>query len=164
MTSTYEPPALFDRYFEEYAVGEQGPPAGTVIAAEDIATFAGLTGDRHPAHTDADFATPRFGGVIAHGVLTFGVVVGLTVEYNRRAVAYGYDRIRFPHPVVAGDRVTATSEVVELRDHRNPRIGLVTKRYTGVNQDGATVLVCQHILAVDRRDVPEDEPSLEPRA
>lgn len=139
-----------DRYFEEYTLGETGAGGTRVIAAADIAQFADLTGDHHPAHTDPGFAQPRFGSVIAHGVLTFGVVVGLTVEYNGRAVAYGYDRIRFPRPVLPGDTVRATSEVVDLAEHRNPRIGLVTKQYTGVNQHGDTVLVCKHVLAVDR--------------
>ena len=143
-------PALFDRYFDEYAIGQVEPGGTATIGAVDIAQFAELTGDRHPAHTDETFARERFGGLIAHGVLTFGVVVGLTVEYNRRAVAYGYDRIRFPAPVLAGDVVSAVAEVVDLTDHKNPAIGLVTKQYTGTNQDGATVLVCRHILAVDR--------------
>ncbi|WP_280425832.1 MaoC family dehydratase [Nocardia carnea] len=143
-------PQFEDRYFEEYTIGETGTGGTRVIAAADIARFADLTGDHHPAHTDPGFAEPRFGNVIAHGVLTFGVVVGLTVEYNGRAVAYGYDRIRFPRPVLPGDTVRATSEVVDLAEHRNPRIGLVTKQYTGVNQRGDTVLVCKHVLAVDR--------------
>ncbi|MGH1565459.1 MaoC family dehydratase [Mumia sp. DW29H23] len=146
---------MSDRWFEEYEVGQVEPGGSAVITAADIAQFADLTHDHHPAHTDPEFAGPRFGGVIAHGVLTFGVVVGLTVEENRRAVAYGYDRVRFPSIVHAGDSITATSEVVDLREHKRPGIGLVTKRYTGVNQDGATVVVCEHVLAVDRR--PDDE-------
>ena len=143
-------PEFQDRYFEQYTLGETAAGGSWVVAATDIAQFAELTGDRHPAHTDPEFAEPRFGSVIAHGVLTFGVVVGLTVEYNGRAVAYGYDRIRFPHPVLPGDTVSASSEVVDLAEHRNPRIGLVTKQYTGINQRGDTVLVCKHVLAVDR--------------
>ncbi|MGB3483306.1 MAG: MaoC family dehydratase [Mycobacterium sp.] len=145
-------PELFDRYFEEYTVGETEQAGSIVITKATIGDFAQMSGDRHPAHTDEEFAAPRFGGVIAHGVLTFAVVVGLTVEYNRKAVAYGYDRIRFPAPVLDGDVVTAVAEVIEVSEHaRNPRIGLVRKRYTGTNQHGKTVLACEHILAVDRR-------------
>ena len=59
--------------------------------------------------------------------------------------------MRFPKPVLAGDTVAAHSEVVELQPHRRPDIGLVTKRYTGVNQRGETVFSCLHTLAVDRR-------------
>lgn len=143
---------LIDRWFDEYAVGEVGEGGSAVITAEDIADFARISHDDHPAHVDPEFAESRFGGVLAHGVLTFAVVVGLTVEYNRRAVAYGYDRIRFPATVLAGDAIRASAEVVDVADHpRNTAIGLVTKAYTGVNQRGNTVLVCRHILAVDRR-------------
>ncbi|WP_328394488.1 MaoC family dehydratase [Nocardia sp. NBC_00416] len=152
-------PTFEDRYFEDYTIGETGTGGTRVIDAADISLFAHLTGDHHPAHTDSGYATPKFGSVIAHGVLTFGVVVGLTVEYNGRAVAYGYDRIRFPRPVVPGDTVRATSEVVDLADHRTPAIGLVTKQYTAVNQHGDTVLVCKHVLAVDRR-TQRKEPNL----
>ncbi|NUP26511.1 MAG: MaoC family dehydratase, partial [Nocardia sp.] len=123
MTDT---PRFHDRWFEDYTLGEVAAGGTRVIEAADIARFADLTGDHHPAHTDPAFAEPRFGSVIAHGVLTFGVVVGLTVEYNGRAVAYGYDRIRFPRPVRPGDTIRATSEVVDLAAHRNPGIGLVT--------------------------------------
>lgn len=143
---------LTERFFEDYALDEAGGGRARTIDQSDITTFAGLTMDFHPAHVNRAFAEERFGGRLAHGALTFGVVVGLTVEYNPRAVAYGYDRIRFPTAVFAGDTVTATSVVIELAEHRNPRIGLVTKRYTGVNQRGETVLACRHVLAVDRRD------------
>lgn len=147
---------LIDRWFDEYTVGRIEEAGSAVISADDIADFARITGDDHPAHVDAQFAEARFGGLLSHGVLTFAVVVGLTVEHNRRAVAYGYERIRFPAPVLAGDVIRATSEVVDIAEHpRNTAIGLVTKAYTGVNQRGTTVLACRHILAVDRR--PEKE-------
>ncbi|MGW5753655.1 MaoC family dehydratase [Nocardia rhamnosiphila] len=149
-------PDFRDRYFEEYVLGETATGGTRIIDTADITRFADLTGDHHPAHTDPGYAAPKFGSVIAHGVLTFGVVVGLTVEYNGRAVAYGYDRIRFPRPVLPGDTVRAAAEVVDLAEHRNPRIGLVTKQYTGVNQRGETVLVCKHVLAVDRMPQTEE--------
>lgn len=140
-----------DRFFDEYRIGERAEFPERVVSGDDIREFADLTGDHHPAHTDDEFATPLFGGRIAHGVLTFGIVVGMTVELNGHAVAYGYDRIRFPRTVLAGDRITATSEVIELHDHKRPGLGLVTKRYTGTKADGSVVVVCDHILAVQKR-------------
>ena len=142
---------LVERFYEDYALDERGGGGSRTLDQSDINTFAGLTMDFHPAHVDRAFAEERFGGRLVHGVLTFGLVVGLTVEYNPRAVAYGYERIRFPRPVLAGDTITATSVVTDLSEHRRPGIGLVTKEYTGVNQHGDTVLACRHILAVDRR-------------
>ncbi|MEB4614242.1 MaoC family dehydratase [Leucobacter sp. M11] len=149
------------RTYGEYTIGEHQSTRVRVITAADILAFADLTGDHHPAHTDIEFAQERFGGQLAHGVLTFGIVVGLTVEDNPLAVAYGYDRIRFPGPVLAGDTVRASSEVIELRDHKNPEIGLVVKQYTGINQRGEVVLVAQHTLAVQRTRSAEESPSVE---
>ena len=156
MTGTATRDSFQERWFEDYAVGQVEEGGSAVITASDIADFARLSHDDHPAHTDVEFATDRFGGLLAHGVLSFAVVVGLTMERNPRLVAYGYDRVRFPAPVLAGDTVVATAEVIDVSPHkRNPNIGLVTKAYTGTNQHGKTVLACHHIVAVDRRN-PEE--------
>jgi acyl dehydratase len=140
-----------ERHYEDYAVGEATKTPRKTIDQADVSAFAGLTWDFHPAHTDEVFAAERYGGRIAHGMLTFSVVTGLTVEYNLLAISYGYEQVRFPNPVRPGDTVGATAEVVELRDHRKPEIGLVVKAYTGTNQSGDVVFACRHLLAVDRR-------------
>jgi acyl dehydratase len=140
-----------ERYFEDYTLGERDEGRRRTIDQADINLFAGLTLDFHPAHIDDTYALPRYGGRLVHGMLTFSLVTGLTVEYNLKAISYGYEKVRFPAPVRAGDTVIAEAEVIELAPHRKPGIGLVTKRYTGRNQDGAVVFSCHHILAVDRR-------------
>lgn len=54
--------------FAELALGQTA--SQTIhITAEMIAGFADVTGDHNPLHTDPAYAAPRFGGVIAHGVL-----------------------------------------------------------------------------------------------
>lgn len=140
-----------ERYFEDYALGEQEGERRRTVDQGDISQFAGLTLDFHPAHTDATYADPRYGGRLVHGMLTFALVTGLNVEYNLRAISYGYEKVRFPAPVRAGDTIIARSEVIELTPHKRPEIGLVTKRYIATNQDGAVVFGCLHVLAVDRR-------------
>jgi acyl dehydratase len=138
-----------DRSFEEYTLGERFESMGRTIDQGDITLFAGLTLDLHPAHISAEFADAHYGGRIAHGMLTFSVVTGLTVEYNLRGISYGYDNARFPGIVRSGDTLHATSEVVELRDAKNPAYGLVVKQYTGLVR-GETVFVCRHTLAIER--------------
>ncbi|WP_249019152.1 MaoC/PaaZ C-terminal domain-containing protein [Conexibacter sp. S30A1] len=140
-----------ERYFEDYSVGERFAGPRKTVDQADVSAFAGLTWDFHPAHTDESFATERYGGRIAHGMLTFSIVTGLTVEYNLLAISYGYEKVRFPHPVRPGDTIAAAAEVKAKREHRRPDIGLVVKHYTGTNQDDAIVFVCEHILAVQRR-------------
>lgn len=140
-----------ERHWEDYAVGERVESARKTVDEADINRFAGLTLDFHPAHVDAVYARERYGARVAHGMLTFALVTGLTVEYNLLATSYGYERVRFPAGVFAGDTLWAVSEVVELREHRRPEIGLVVKHYTGHKNDGPVVFSCQHLLAVDRR-------------
>jgi len=140
---------VVDRLFDGYEVGERFESLGRTIDQSDINAFAGLTLDLHPAHLDASFAEPRYGGRLAHGMLTFALVTGLTVEYNLRAISYGYDQVRFPASVRAGDTLRATSEVVEKRDAKKPELGLVVKQYQGLVGD-SVVFVCRHTLAVDR--------------
>jgi acyl dehydratase len=141
-----------ERFFEDYVLGEREPERRRTIDQGDISQFAGLTQDFHPAHVDRTYADPRYGGRLVHGMLTFALVTGLNVEYNLRAISYGYDKVRFPNAVRAGDTVVATSEVIALEPHKKPQIGLVTKRYTGTNQSGDVVFSCLHVLAVDRRE------------
>lgn len=141
---------LQERLFGDYQLGERYRSMGRTLDQGDITAFAGLTQDFHPAHVDAAFAGREYGGRIAHGMLTFSVVTGLTVEYNLAAISYGYDRVRFPAPVHAGQTVVATSEVVDLRDARSPAHGLVVKQYEGTVEDGTVVFVAQHTLAVRR--------------
>lgn len=140
-----------ERFFEDYQLGEQDIERRRTVDQSDISAFAGLTLDFHPAHIDRMYADERYGGRLAHGMLTFSLVTGLNVEYNLLAISYGYEKVRFPKPVLAGDTVVAHSEVVDLQPHRRSEIGLVTKRYTGINQRGETVFSCLHTLAVDRR-------------
>ncbi len=130
-------------------LGETFTSMGRTVDQGDISLFAGLTLDLHPAHISEEFAGPRYGGRIAHGMLTFSLVTGLTVEYNLSAISYGYDRVRFPNPVHAGDTLHATSEVVELGDAKRPELGLVTKQYTGLVGD-TVVFACRHTLAIEK--------------
>lgn len=138
------------RFFDDYVLGERFRSMGRTLDQGDISLFAGITQDFHPAHVDAAFADEAYGGRIAHGMLTFAVVTGLTVEYNLAAISYGYDKVRFPAPVRAGQTVVATSEVIELRDARSPDHGLVAKQYEGRLNDGTVVFVAKHTLAVRR--------------
>src|SRR5690349_10236152 len=51
---------------------------GRTITEADLVAFAGLTGDFHPLHTDAEWAAASaFGERIAHGMLLLSYCVGL---------------------------------------------------------------------------------------
>lgn len=123
--------------FEELEVGQAAEISKTITEA-DVVLYAGLTGDFNPAHVDEVAAREgRFGGRIAHGMLTAGLVSSvLGTRLPGPGCIYVGQSLRFTRPVRIGDTVTARVEVTELR----PEGRRVILRTTGRNQDGETVL------------------------
>ena len=85
------------------------------ITPEMIAGFAEVTGDHNPLHTDPAYATPRFGGVIAHGVLLMGFFSALLATHlpGPGAVARAMN-VRFKAPARPGDDVRIEVKIIEL--------------------------------------------------
>jgi len=144
------------QFFEDYEVGSGRVTTGRTITEADIVLHAGQTGDFYPHHMDKEWcATQPFKERIAHGTLVFSVAVGLTAgEINPRAMTYGYERLRFPKPVFIGDTITSKITVSAKRDHKRPTHGIVTEKLEVTNQHGETVLACEHLLLVERREAP----------
>jgi acyl dehydratase len=145
---------LQERYFEGYIPGSQRTTGGRTITETDIVTHAGQTGDFYPHHMDAEWCrTQSFKQRMAHGTLVFSVAVGMTAgEINPRAMSYGYDRLRFVKPVFIGDTIRVTVTIKEKRDDpKRPKHGIIVEACEVVNQRNETVLVCDHLLLVERR-------------
>lgn len=76
-----------------------------------INQFAEATGDHQWIHVDETRAkTGPFGKTIAHGLLTLSMIGVLASEVFRfegfkMGVNYGFDKIRFPTPVLVGSRL-----------------------------------------------------------
>jgi 3-hydroxybutyryl-CoA dehydratase len=122
------------------------------ISDEDIMSFARLTGDMHPQHTDAEWAAgSRFGERIAHGLLVESCAVGLVDFDPERVVALRRvgDAV-FKQPVRIGDSVHVEGQVVGSRE-LDEDTELVEHRWKVVNQDGRMVLR-MNVEVVCRRD------------
>ena len=103
-------------YFDEIAIGQKATYTRTV-SADDIKSFAAVSGDDNPVHLDNDFAAANtpFGGCIVHGILTasyVSTVVGS--RFPGPGTIYVNQSLKFKAPVRVGDTVVATAEVVEL--------------------------------------------------
>jgi 3-hydroxybutyryl-CoA dehydratase len=109
------------------------------VTVEDIVSFADVTGDHNPLHTDAAYAArTRFKAPIAHGMLGAGLIsaaIGVNLTPGN-AVIYMGQNLQFRAPVSAGDILTANVEVTEL-DAEKSRLKLNT---TVSNQDGTAVI------------------------
>jgi 2-methylfumaryl-CoA hydratase len=95
-------------------------------------------------------------------LLVFHLVFGKTVpDVSLNAVAnLGYAACVFGVPVYAADTLTATSEVIGLRETSSGETGIVWVRSTGRNQRGETVLDYVRWILVGKRDpaAPAPEP------
>ena len=137
-------------YFEEYEIGSVRESIGRTITETDIVLHAGQTGDFFPHHMDAEFAkTTEFGKRIAHVTLTFSIAVGMTANLiNPAAFSYGYDHMRFIHPVFIGDTIHVKVTLKEKRENpKHPDRGFITEALEIFNQNGQLVMVCEHIMS-----------------
>lgn len=143
-----------DRYFEEYATGDRRESGGRTITETDVVIHAGQTGDFYPHHMDSEWCkTQPFGQRMAHGTLVFSVAIGMTAgDMNRRAMSYGYDRLRFVKPVFLGDTIHVVVSIKEKRDNpKRPGTGIVVETCEVLNHRNEVVLACEHLLLVERR-------------
>lgn len=96
--------------------------------------------------------TQPFGRRIAHGTLVFSMAIGLTAwPLNEVSMTYGYDRLRFIRPVHIGDTLRVTVTIKEKREHKKPGFGLVVEEVRVFNQDKELVMVCEHLLLVQKK-------------
>lgn len=141
-------------YFEDYELGQQRETWGRTITETDIVMHAGQTGDFYPHHMDKEWcATQPFEQRIAHGTLVFSVGVGMSAgEINPVAFSYGYERMRFIKPVFIGDTIRSRITIHEKSDHKKrPQQGVVSERLEIINQRDEVVLVCDHLLLVEKK-------------
>ena len=144
-----------EQFFEDYVPGTARQTLGRTITEADIVFHAGHSGDFFPHHMDAEFCKGQpFKRRIAHGTMTFAIGIGLTATIiNPRAMTYGYERLRFPAPVHAGDTIRTTVTIGRKTDDpKRPNHGQVVEICETKNQNGKTVMYCEHILLVEKRE------------
>lgn len=145
------------KYFEELEVGLQIHHAnGRTITEADNILFCGMTMNSQPLHLNEDFArATQFGRRLVNGILTMGLVVGLTVgELTEGTIVanLSYERVVHPAPVFHGDSIYAETEVLEKRDSKSrPDCGIVRLAHRGRNQDGVVVVELERTVLFRRQ-------------
>ena len=128
---------------DELAVGASAEYAKTVTEA-DVMAFAEVTGDFNPVHVDAVAAErSRFGGRIAHGMLSAGFVSAvLAMRLPGPGTIYLSQSLRFTRPVRIGDTVTARVEVAEVMPKRRVRLTTTVRTHDGTQViEGEAVVI-----------------------
>ena len=95
-------------YFDDLSEGLSYDYVRTVTR-EQIEAFAEVSGDDNPLHLDEAFASgTRFGGCIAHGMLSAGFISAIIGgKFIAPGAIYLKQSLKFLAPVRPGDEVTA---------------------------------------------------------
>jgi acyl dehydratase len=109
---------------KEYVGREIATTDWLLVTQERIAQFAEATEDRQWIHTDPERAQREspYGATIAHGFLTLSMMSQFMREAIqlpgsvRQTINYGLNRVRFPAPVRAGDKIRARVRLQSCRE------------------------------------------------
>lgn len=140
--------------FEEFEVGAVFSSQSRTVTESDVVTFAGLSGDFNPLHTDALFASETpFGERIAHGMLIASMATGMsnwTGVFEGTTLALMEQVIRYKQVVKLGDTIHLELNVANKKETSKPDRGVVTFDTNVLNQNGETVLEGQWVLMMRR--------------
>lgn len=114
------------------------------ITDDTIRAFAEVTGDNNPVHLDDGYAAgTRFGRRIAHGMIAAGLISAtLANDLPGPGTVYLNQTLKFKLPVFPGDTVTATIEVLSVRDDKP----IVTLSTVCTNQKDEVVLAGEAVV------------------
>lgn len=104
-------------YLEDLEVGMSATTSMT-ITAEQIDTFAKITGDFNPIHVNEEAAKAAgFPGRIAHGALSASLISAvLGNDLPGPGAIFVELNLRFRRPALIGDEVTAVATVQEINE------------------------------------------------
>lgn len=157
------------RFFEDFKVGDvYRHPMGRTLTETDNTWFTLLTCNTNEIHFNVDYASrTEFGKPLMNSCLTLALATGLSVpDISQHIVAnLGWDKVRLPAPVFAGDTIYAQSEVLETRPSKSrPGQGIVRVKTIGYKQDGMVVIEFERSVLVHSRGTAPRHSYPKPRA
>lgn len=149
-----------DRYFEDYLTGAVYMFGPIAIQESEIISFAKRF-DPQSIHIDPEEAAKGpFGGLIASGWHTIGLMMRLFVEHFLSAVASraspGVDEVRWHRPVRPGDQLRLRVSILETKPSRSkPNRGMVISLLEGLNQNEEVVCTLRAMNLLEKRGIRE---------
>jgi acyl dehydratase len=148
-------------WYEDIQLGDRRELGSYTFTAEEIKRFARKF-DPQPFHLDEEAAKQsHFGGLAASGWHTASVFMKLQsrmineigADVRKSGPSPGYRNLRWLKPVLAGDTLTYTTEVVRKRElATRPEWGIVFSQITAVNQRGERVYEFEGSVLFARKD------------
>lgn len=135
------------KYYEDLEVGMTFQHSlGRTITEADNILFNALTMNTQPLHMNEEYSRrTQFGQRIVNGILTLGVIIGITVSELTEGTIIanlGYEKVNHPMPVYHGDTITVETQVLDKRASRTKSDrGIVKLMHLGRNQGGD--IICE---------------------
>ncbi|KAA1373022.1 MaoC family dehydratase [Aeromicrobium fastidiosum] len=149
-------------FFEDFSIGQVLEHATPRTVTEgDRALYNALYPTRFAVPSSAEFAASvGLSPAPVEELVAFHIAFGKTVpDVSLNAVAnLGYAECRFHRPVVPGDTLRTTSEVIGLKQNSNGRTGVVYVRSTATNQRGEIAIDWARWVMVHKRDADAPAP------
>ncbi len=145
------------KFYEDLEVGMTFQHSlGRTITEADNTFFNALTMNTQPLHLNEDFSSKtQFGKRIVNGILTLGVVIGISVnELTEGTIVanLSYENVEHPKPVFHGDTIYVETRVLEKRVSRSkPDRGIVKLNHLGKNQSGEVICDVERTVLFLRR-------------
>jgi acyl dehydratase len=143
-------------YFEDFIPGSVIDLGTRTVSEEEIISYA-TEFDPQSFHVDKEAAAGSiFGGVIASGWHTCGMIMRMVVDgflHDSASMGSpGVDEIRWILPVRAGDTLTVTAETLESRPSTSkPDRGILITMWRATNQEGKLVCTIKGMGMFGRR-------------
>lgn len=143
-------------YFEQFEVGQSFRHSiRRTVTETDNLLFSTLTHNPSAIHLDAEYAkTTEFGKPLMNSIFTLGLMLGISVgdtTWGTTVGNLGWDEVRFPKPVFAGDTLRVETTVLEKRDSKSrPRCGVVVFQHSAWNQHNDMVAICKRVALMHR--------------
>lgn len=150
--------------YEDFETGVSIPFGEKLVTSEEIIRFASQF-DPQPMHLDEEAGEQSIlGGLAASGWHTCSMFMRFICDaYLADSTSQGspgVEELRWKVPVLAGDRLTGSSTVLDRRVLRSrPHLGMVTFRHEILNQHGVTVMDMVNPILFELRN-----PEMEQRA
>lgn len=113
---------------------------------EEVFRFAELSTDKNPLHLDKDFGRASiFGQRIVHGMLVASLFSGLIgMQLPGEGSIYLGQTLAFKAPVAIGEQVTATVEIIKIREDKP----IVTLRTLCIDSGGKVLIEGEAVVKV----------------
>jgi acyl dehydratase len=145
-------------YYEDYKLGDKFTTGARSITDSDASSLTATAGFTDKVFWNEAYArTTALGWRAVPGRVVFALSGGL-VETSKvfsrtpgEIVNAGADKLSWKVPLKVGDTIHVDIEIINLRESKNPKWGVITCKEKLVNQKGETVMESELIRLFERK-------------